>query len=392
MGATNANTINRNKTNLKYKMDKKANAQIKSEGGLKGGKKFTWKKYMISIGVGALTCLGNAGQAWATPVQGKTYPSIQLNSTAAIGNDADNYKVSIFTTPAGIGTRDVAPDPDGSVWFNGQWSGTVGHLNPVSKTVTLYPLGEGSHPHGIVLGPDGGLWICDESNAIRRFDRNTHEIKTYKLPKFPESMGYGNLNTPTFDKDGILWFTAQNGYHGRLDPKTGENKIYKSPGGFGPYGITTTPNGEVWYTNLAGNHIAKIDLQSGIAKVVPIPDSKANGSRRIWSDSHGNLWVTTWGDGVLRKYSPGTNKWSTYKLPGLGPRGYSTFVDNKGKVWSSDFGTNSILQFNPITESFTIFPGNKQNIQTLQMNGIENKIWAGQQGVDQVVLFERIAN
>ena len=338
----------------------------------------------------ALASQAGTGAAWAQQSPGTTYTSTLLPAPAAIGSDAKLYKVSIYTTPPGIGTRDVAPDPDGSVWFNGQWSGVIGHLNPVTKAIKLYPLGRGSHPHGVILGPDGGLWICDESNAIRRFDRKTHEVKTFVLPEFPLSMGYGNLNTPTFDRNGILWFTAQNGYYGRLNPKTGEIKVFAAPGGFGPYGMTTTPKGEVWYTNLAGNHIAKINIEDGSAETVAIPDSKANGSRRIWTDAEGNLWITTWGDGALRRYSPSTKQWSLYKLPGLGPRGYSTYVDNKGKVWSSDFGTNSITQFNPFNQSFTIFPGNKQNVQTLEMNGLNNRIWAGQQGVDQVVLFERL--
>jgi len=331
------------------------------------------------------------GAAWSKPAPGFNYTSSLLSAPEAVGSDTRLYKVSIYTTPASIGTRDVVPDPDGTVWFNGQWSGVIGHLKPATKEITLYPLGRGSTPHGVILGPDGGLWICDESsNAIRRFDRKTHEVQTFYLPKFPESMGHGNLNTATFDLSGNLWFTAQNGYYGRLNPKSGKAKIFSAPGGFGPYGITTTPKGEVWFSNLAQKYIAKINTEDGSVETVEIPGSNANGSRRIWSDSDGNLWITCWGDGALRSYSPESKQWQFYKLPGLGPRGYSTYVDNKGKIWSSDFGTNSITQFNPKDQSFTVFPGNKQNNQTLQMNGMNNQIWAGQQGVDQVVLFERI--
>ena len=62
----------------------------------------------------------------------------------------------------------------------------------------------------------------------------------------------------------------------------------------------------------------------------------------------------------------------------------------QSKVCSSDFGTISITQFSPDNQSFIIFPGNKQNVLTLEMNGDNNHIWAGQQGADQVVLFERL--
>ncbi len=328
--------------------------------------------------------------ALAAPAPAFRYTTTAIPAPDAIGNDSSRYKVTIYPTVPGIGTRDVAPDPDGSVWFNGQWAGVIGHLNPLTGEVRLFPLGRGSHPHGVIMGPDGGLWICDESNAIRRFDRKTYEVKTFQLPPFPHNMGYGNLNTPVFDGKGILWFTAQNGYYGRLDPRTGKIQIFPAPRGFGPYGMTATPRGDVWYTSLAGNYIARINPDTYLPEVVNIPDAGANGSRRIWSDSKGQIWITTWGNGALMRYNPETKIWDAYKLPGLGPRGYSTYVDNQDRIWSSDFGTNSIHQFDPVSQSFTVFPGNKQNVQTLQMNGIGNRIWGGQQGVDQVILFERI--
>lgn len=317
--------------------------------------------------------------------------SSPITAPAAIGGDADHYRVTLFPTVTGIGTRDVAPDPDGSVWFNAQWSGALGHLNPSTGELKLYPLGPGSHPHGVVMGPDGDLWICDESNTIRRFNRRTKAITNYQLKPFPISLGYGNLNTPTFDKRGVLWFTAQNGYYASLNPSDGAIKVVPAPGGFGPYGITTTPSGEVWYTNLAAAHIARINTTTAaVDAVVPIPDSSAHGSRRIWSDSAGNLWITTWGNGTLYRYNPRNKQWSAYKLPGLGPRGYSTYVDANDKVWMSDFGTNAVLMFDPTQESFTIFPGNRGNIQVLQMAGIGSRVWAGMQGVDQLGLYERL--
>jgi streptogramin lyase len=33
----------------------------------------------------------------------------------------------------------------------------------------------------------------------------------------------------------------------------------------GPYGITTTPDGDVYYASLAGSHIARIDPDTGRA-------------------------------------------------------------------------------------------------------------------------------
>src|SRR3546814_7755975 len=65
----------------------------------------------------------------------------------------------------------------------------------------------------------------------------------------------------------MLWFTGQNGIYGRVDPDTGKVDVWDAPRGRGPYGIATTPSGQVWYASLAGNHIARIDMESGKATV-----------------------------------------------------------------------------------------------------------------------------
>src|SRR5258707_13604100 len=91
----------------------------------------------------------------------------------------------------------------------------------------------------------------------------------------------------------IYWFPGQSGIYGRLEPKSGDMTVFKAPRGRGPYGITVTPKGEVWYASLAGNHIARIDLATGNATVVE-PPRPNQGARRVWSDSPGRIWVSEW--------------------------------------------------------------------------------------------------
>ncbi len=118
---------------------------------------------------------------------------------------------------------------------------TSGHLDPASGAVTQVPLGIGSRPHGVIVGADGTAWVTDGGlNAIVRVDGSTRAVKHYPLP---DGRGNSNLNTATFDATGSLWFTGQAGIYGRLNPATGEMRVYDAPRGSGPYGITTTP---VW--------------------------------------------------------------------------------------------------------------------------------------------------
>ena len=101
----------------------------------------------------------------------------------------------------------------------------------------------------------------------------------------------------------MLWFTGQNGVYGRVDPASGKVEAWKAPKGYGPYGITTTPSGDVWYASLAGDYIARIDTATGAATVVD-PPKPGVGPRRIWSDSKGVLWVSFWYAGELARYDP----------------------------------------------------------------------------------------
>jgi virginiamycin B lyase len=47
--------------------------------------------------------------------------------------------------------------------------------------------------------------------------------------------------------------------------------------------ITTTPGGDVYYASLAGNHIARVNLETGEATVIE-PPTPNQGARRVWSD------------------------------------------------------------------------------------------------------------
>jgi len=300
---------------------------------------------------------------------------------------ANDFKLTRYPVKGGMGNRDVAPAPDGSVWFSNQWSGSVGNLDPKTGKYEIIPLGRGSSPHGMVMGPDGNVWVMDGGqNAVVRINSGDHKLTLFPMPK---DKGDLNLNTGTFDHTGAFWFTGQNGVYGRLDTATGKVQLWPAPKGFGPYGITVTPGGEIWFTNFANNYIAAIDAKTYKLTVVELPHPSPTGARRIWSDSKGDLWLATWASGELLRYNPARKYWTAYKMPGWGPRGYSTFVDEKDIVWVSDFTANAVLRFDPATESWTDFPGLRPSSQTLQMAGRPGQVWGSEQGSDLVFVIER---
>ena len=292
--------------------------------------------------------------------------------------------VKEYQVPAGSGPHDVAPARDGTVWYTAQAAGKLGRLDPKTGNVTEVALGDGSAPHGVIVGPDGAPWVTDGGlNAIVRVDPGTLAVTRYPLPA---SSGYANLNTATFDRRGRLWFTGQSGIYGRLDPRSGALRVFRAPGGSGPYGIATTPSGQVWYASLAGSHIARIHLDTGRATTVR-PPTQGQGARRIWSDSHGRLWVSEWNAGRVARYDPKTRRWREWRLPGAA-QPYAVYVDDRDIVWLTDFGAGAIVRFDPVTQRFTRIRL-RANANVRQLLGRPGQIWGAESGADRIVSVSR---
>jgi virginiamycin B lyase len=296
---------------------------------------------------------------------------------------AGAHEVKTYRVPEGARPHDVAVSPNGIVWYTAQGQGALGRLDPRTGVVKQIGLGQNSAPHGVIVGPDGAPWITDGGqNAIVRVDPQTEKVTAYPLPK---AKNYANLNTATFDKTGVLWFTGQAGIYGKLDPKSGEVKVWDAPKGLGPYGIATTPAGDVWFSSLAGSYIARIDRSSGGVELIDTP-TKGAGARRVWSDSKNRLWVSQWNSGHVSMYDPVTKTWKEWKLPGARPQTYAVYVDETDAVWLTDFGANAIVRFDATTEKFQSFPLDQTDAAVRQLLGRAGEVWGAESGVDRLVV------
>jgi virginiamycin B lyase len=290
-----------------------------------------------------------------------------------------------FDVARGSHPHDVAaaPVPDGAVYYTAQATGRLGILDPKTGRYEEIPLGPNSAPHGVIVGPDAAAWITDGGqNAIVRVDPKTRAVRVWPLPR---DAGYANLNTLTFDRKGRVWFTGQSGVYGRLVPDANDVKVWKAPRGPGPYGIATAPGGDVYYASLAGNHIARIDTESGEATVIepPTPDQ---GARRVWPDSRGRIWVSYWNTGHVGMYDPATRAWREWKLPGEHPRAYSVWVDDRDKVWLTEWTANAIVRFDPSSGAFESYPSNRTGAGVRQMLGRAGEAWGAESGNSRLVM------
>ncbi|MDH3681647.1 MAG: lyase, partial [Acidimicrobiia bacterium] len=290
-----------------------------------------------------------------------------------------------YPVPAGSRPHDVAPAADGGVWYTAQGSGELGWLNTVTGETSHIALGPGSRPHGVIVDDDGTPWITDGGlNAIVAVDPDTNEVNVYPLPADRPN---ANLNTAAFDAEGRLWFTGQHGIHAVLDPDTGAIDVFDSPRGRGPYGIASTPRGEIYFASLAGNYIGSVDSEGGVT--VLEPPTPEQGARRIWSDSDGVLWVSEWTAGQLSRYEPSTGAWTTWPLPGSAPSAYAVYVDDTDIVWVTDFSGNAIHRFDPTTEMFFTFALPSSPGDVRQLLGRPGEVWGAESAADQLVVIRR---
>jgi virginiamycin B lyase len=309
---------------------------------------------------------------------------LALGMTAMAASGQAKVVLQTFALPAGAGPHDVYPAPDGTVWFTAQAAGKLGRLDPKTGKSDLLALGRDAAPHGVIVGPDGAPWVTDGGqNAIVRVDPLTCAAKVFPLPK---ERANANLNTASFDHAGALWFTGQNGIYGRLDPKSGAMSVFDAPRGVGPYGITTTPDGEVFYASLAGSYLGRIDLETGAASVLEPPVPK-QGARRVWSDSKGALWITGWESGDLFRYDSKAKAWARWHLPGGHPQPYAVYVDETDVVWLSDWGSNAILRFDPKGERFESYPLPDRYGGVRQLAGRKGEVWGAESGADKLFVL-----
>lgn len=308
-------------------------------------------------------------------------PEVQATSPPA---QASEPQIEEYDVPAGARPHDVAPAPDGTVWYTAQHQEALGRLDPATSEAHHVHLGSGSAPHGVIVGPDGAAWVTDGGlNAIVRVDGTTEEVQIFPLP---EGTINGNLNTAVFDNEGILWFTGQSGIYGRLDPQSGQMEVFESPRGRGPYGITAVPEGTVYYASLAGSYVGQLDMVSGEAAVIE-PPTAGQGARRVWSDSNGIVWVSEWNAAQLGAYDPQTGEWREWPLPGNNPQPYAIYVDDQDIIWLSDFGANAIVRFDPAIEEFEQFPIPSPGAAVRQILGRPGEVWGAESATDKLIVI-----
>ena len=245
------------------------------------------------------------------------YTGQGANKLGRLNPKTGEFKEYPLKTPDS-GPHGLVADKHGNIWFTAISGGYVGKLDPTTGDIAEYRPSDGAEidPHTPVFDNNGILWFTNQdANSIGRLDPKTGKIILTKSPT-PHAVPYGIVvaqnNVPFFcefgtnklasidpismkireytlpaesarprrialSADGTIYYTDfARGYLGHFDPISGKLlKEWASPGGADsePYGIATTNDGEVWYSEsgVKPNTLVKFDPKSETFSTTQIP-------------------------------------------------------------------------------------------------------------------------
>ncbi len=242
--------------------------------------------------------------------------------------------------------------------------GGVYTLNPATGERNQYLVEDGGH--SIERDANGDMWITAPGpEQLIKFDVRTKQFTPYNQPRIGDDLG-SYPHTLRFDDQGRIWYTLSRSNHVcRFDPPSATFTYYRlpeaNPAESGvpipvPYGCDVAPDQTVWWSQLYGHRIGRIDPNTGVVTSWRPP---FDGPRRLHVGPDNQVWVPAYGSAELGRFDPITESWKVYPLPAK-PTGsdlpYSLNVNrSNGDVWITGSDSDTLIRFRPGTEEFTVF-------------------------------------
>lgn len=220
------------------------------------------------------------------------------------------------------------------------------------------PVSKLNNPYGVVIGPEGALYICDIGS---------HRVLRFESGKLAPVAGNGRkgysgddgsaleaeLNEPyevRFQSDGAMYFVEMRNHLVRRVEKNGRINTVAGSGkqGFAgdgsrsgsdvqfsqPHSLQFGPDGALYVADIGNHRIRKIDLKSSEVSTFAgtgkreatkdgglISDVSLNGPRAIDFDSNGDMWLALREGNAI--YRVDMKRGTIHHIAGTGAKGFS---------------------------------------------------------------------
>ena len=293
-------------------------------------------------------------------------PNSRLPRTLVAGAGTKYVAVEFELPKTNVEPHEITVDNQGNGWITQRTGGRLGRFDTKTFTYTEFDPPAGATKkvrlNGIVRGIDNKLWFVD-GGPNRRFlyyDTVSETFNVFPLPK----LKYGNAtgNTMRVHPNGTVWLcNIGSNQIIRLNPTTKKIDVWEVPAGVQarknatPYGMAVAGDGKVWFVENTFNQLGRVDPATGKIDEFPIP-VKGAVTRKMGSDSEGNIWVGLHVPGKLMKVDYKTTQMTLFDPPTEDSGVYSVQGDPKSKlIWFSQQHADQIARFDPATRAFTEF-------------------------------------
>jgi streptogramin lyase len=256
---------------------------------------------------------------------------------------------------------------DGTVWLTEHSpkpdDQRLAQVDSKTGKITEYATPEGKSCGGGDLTSDsaGNIWCIYGSIQLARFDPRTKTFRYYEVPKPPSIppiyyrtlwLPAPDLKTPWTREEGRtmspiihglatdshnnVWYCLYDfGYLGRLDPATGESKLYQIPGAGRIKGMELDEDDNVWAGDFLNHTLFKLDPKTGQVEKFQPPTPYAALYGTV-PDKKGNLWLSDFSGSQMTKFNMATKEFTEYPLPRPDVMARFFGLDPQGRVWYGD--------------------------------------------------------
>ena len=238
-------------------------------------------------------------------------------NTSGFLNRYDGYQFKSYTRdaahpnyPAGGFLNYVFKDRSGYLWVSSNEE--LDRFDPATETSTRFPI-DHNGPNSL-LGPvwhisqdrAGLLWLAT-SSGLHRLDPATGTFRHYSPdPSDPASLSSSAVTSTYEDRQGTLWVCTRAGLDAfdRRTEKVTERIRLNVPESQSIKALEDHA-GVLWIIYTSGNGLASWDRHTRQLTFYSFkdrepPSTELSGAERIYEDPDGNLWLTTYGSGLVR--------------------------------------------------------------------------------------------
>jgi streptogramin lyase len=258
--------------------------------------------------------------------------------------------------------HDVIVDSTGMAWYASFGEQILGRLDPRTGKVTEYPIPtlKPEAPTGILgvrFDRDENIWLGMQfQGGIAKFDRKTERFQTWSLPaEFNGPHVQINQVGPARSYvDGKVWLQDAGTYRVfRLDIASGRFEAFEPYAIPRPniYDVVPDSKNNGYFLVLGAEDVGRIDAKTGEIRIFKTPTARS-GPRRGMMDEQDRIWFGENNGDRIGMFDTKTGRFQEWALPTPGSWPYDATSDRNGQIWSGNEYTDRITRLDPQTGAF----------------------------------------